>query len=121
MTDPNNGCEFVLSEVMNPISTYNIDTNTVNILCKDSANGAINLTPYNLINPIYSWIGPNGFTSSQEDISGLVPGNYQVLVNDDSNCPVTYSFDIFEPSPLNVLSSLTKVACEGGSDGSINY
>ena len=120
VTDPNNGCEFVLSEVMNPISTYNIDTNTVNILCKDAANGAINLTPYNLINPIYSWIGPNGFTSSQEDISGLVPGNYQVLVNDDSNCPVTYSFDIFEPSPLNVLSSLTKVACEGGSDGEIN-
>ena len=120
VTDPNNGCEFVLSEVMNPISTYNIDTNSINILCKDSANGAINLTPYNLINPIYSWIGPNGFTSSQEDISGLQPGNYQVLVNDDSNCPVTYSFDIFEPSPLNVLSSLSKVACEGGSDGAIN-
>jgi len=120
VTDPNNGCEFVLSEVMNPISTYNIDTNSINILCKDSANGAINLTPYNLINPIYSWIGPNGFTSSQEDISGLRPGNYQVLINDDSNCPVTYSFDISEPSPLNVLSSLSKVACEGGSDGAIN-
>ena len=55
VTDPNNGCEFVLSEVMNPISTYNIDTNSINILCKDSANGAINLTPYNLINPIYNW------------------------------------------------------------------
>ena len=120
ITDPNNGCEFILSEVMNPISTYNIDTNTINILCKDSADGAINLTPYNLINPIYSWTGPNGFTSSQEDIFGLVPGNYQVLVNDDSNCPVTYSFDISEPSSLNVLSSLSKVACEGGSDGSIN-
>ena len=120
VTDPNTGCEFSLSEIMNPISTYNIDTNSVNILCKDSANGAINLTPYNLVNPVYNWVGPNGFTSSQEDVTDLGPGNYQVLVNDDSNCPQTYSFDISEPTSLNVLSSLSKVSCEGGSDGAIN-
>ena len=120
VTDPTTACDFPLWEIMNPISTYNIDTNSVNISCKDSADGEITITEYNLINPVYSWIGPNSFTSSQEDIDNLSAGNYQVLVNDDNDCPIVYSFDILEPSGLSVLSSLSPVSCEGGSDGEIS-
>lgn len=30
----------------------------------------------------YSWIGPDGFTSTEEDLSGLAPGTYTVTVTD---------------------------------------
>ena len=120
VTDPTTSCTFPLSEIMNPISTYNIDTNSVDITCRDSSDGLINITSYNLINPTYTWSGPAGFSSLLEDISGLSPGFYQVLVNDDNNCPVTYTFNIKEPNALSVLSSISRVACEGGSDGEIS-
>ena len=120
VTDPTTACHFPLWEIMNPISTYNIDTNSVDISCKDSADGEITITEYNLINPVYSWTGPNSFTSLQADINNLSAGNYQVLINDDNNCPTFYSFDILEPSGLSVLSSLSKVSCEGDSDGEIS-
>ncbi|MDC0204594.1 choice-of-anchor L domain-containing protein [Flavobacteriales bacterium] len=120
VTDPSTNCTFPLSEIINPISTYNIDTYSTDISCKDSADGEIIITEYNLINPTYSWIGPNNFTSSQANIDNLSPGNYQVEVNDDNDCPVVYSFDILEPSGLSVLSSLFPVSCEGGTDGEIS-
>ena len=41
-------------------------------------------------------------------------------MNDDNNCPIVYSFDIIEPTALSVLSSLSKVSCEGYSDGEIS-
>ncbi|SHJ21583.1 gliding motility-associated C-terminal domain-containing protein [Tangfeifania diversioriginum] len=34
----------------------------------------------------YEWVGPNGFTSADEDISNLEAGNYTVFVTDANNC-----------------------------------
>ena len=40
----------------------------------------------------YSWIGPGGFNSSVEDLSGLSAGTYIVLATDANNCIVTDTF-----------------------------
>ena len=37
----------------------------------------------------YNWNGPNGFTSNNEDISGLAPGVYEVNVTDLNNCLIS--------------------------------
>ncbi len=34
----------------------------------------------------YSWTGPNGFTSDQEDLTGLEPGTYTLVVTDSRGC-----------------------------------
>ena len=34
----------------------------------------------------YSWTGPDGFSSSNEDITNLFSGEYIVTVNDTNNC-----------------------------------
>ena len=38
----------------------------------------------------YSWVGPGGFTSTSEDISGLCDGEYTLTVTDANGCVNTY-------------------------------
>lgn len=45
--------------------------------------GAVNLSVSGGVAPYtYSWTGPGGFTAATEDISGLAPGTYTVVVTD---------------------------------------
>lgn len=37
----------------------------------------------------YSWTGPNGFASNAEDLNGLVPGFYTLVVTDANGCVLT--------------------------------
>lgn len=47
-------------------------------------NGTAGVTPSGGVGPyVYSWSGPGGFTSDDQIISGLVPGNYTVQITDD--------------------------------------
>ncbi len=121
ITDPVTLCSAPpIIETINPLTTYNIDYLSLDISCKDADDGSVTITPYNLTNPVYNWIGPNGFTSSQQSITDLSPGSYQLQINDDFNCPQDSQFVITEPTSLSVLSSVDKVSCEGGSDGVID-
>jgi hypothetical protein len=60
-------------------------------------DGAIDLsvtggsTPYS-----YAWTGPNGFTSSDQDPTGLVNGSYQVTVTDFKGCTYVLDVDVVE-------------------------
>ena len=68
----------------------------------------------------YYWIGPNGFTSNNEDITDLTSGNYAVEVTDDNGCISQGSFtiaDINTPVVLELLSQ-DSVQCFGSNDGS---
>lgn len=94
-------------------------------LCNGDANGAINMShalgfpPYT-----YSWTGPNGFTSSTEDITGLEPGTYTVVVT-DAACSRTQSFNVIAPAVLttsitpSILPFGQNIACNGGNTGDI--
>ena len=66
-------------------------------------------------------VGPNGFTSNNEDITDLTSGNYAVEVTDDNGCISQGSFtiaDINTPIVLELLSQ-DSVQCFGSNDGSL--
>lgn len=95
-------------------------------LCNGQSNGAINLSTSGGVAPYtYSWSGPNGFTASTQDITGLAAGTYTVTVT-DAACTRTQSFNVFAPGVLvvelepSVLAFGQNVSCHGGSDGSID-
>jgi hypothetical protein len=48
----------------------------------------------------FAWTGPSGFTSTDEDITGLSAGTYDVTITDDNGCTVTGQFIMTEPSGL---------------------
>lgn len=49
----------------------------------------------------YQWIGPDGFSSSNEDLTDLKYGNYTVTVTDASGCTKSESVFIYEPEICN--------------------
>ncbi|HRH68677.1 MAG TPA: gliding motility-associated C-terminal domain-containing protein, partial [Flavobacteriales bacterium] len=94
-------------------------------LCADQSAGSIDLTmtgggaPY-----AFAWTGPNGYTSTDEDLSGLVNGTYSVTVSDGLGCDNTFSTDLMGPAPITSgtyvsFYGLYNLQCQGDSSGVI--
>ena len=115
-----NGCTgFVTKTVTQP--TQLTSSFTVQKTCSGLSTGSINVTVSGG-SPAYSymWSGPNGYTSSQLNISNLAAGNYTLTVTDKNNCTVVVSVTV-NPFPAIVIArTITDVACRGGATGSIN-
>src|SRR5665811_344169 len=98
-------------------------TSQTNVLCFGASTGAINITASGGTGAYtYAWTG-TGVNPTSQNQTGLVAGNYSVIVKDANNCssaslPVT----ITQPaSAVSVaLTSQTNVLCFGASTGAIN-
>ena len=92
------------------------DYNGYNISCFGKSNGFIRINPSpetaELAPLIFNWSGPEGFTSSNEDISGLKAGHYTMSITDKNNCTVTEEFDLTEPDKLG-MTITTSVSSDG--------
>lgn len=87
-----------------------------------SSDGAIDATIAGGV-PGYSylWSGPNGFTSTFEDISGLGLGSYVLEVTDNLGCVEIMAPQVVgSPLPLTPLTTQVDIACFGDGDGSID-
>ncbi|MBI3134056.1 MAG: T9SS type A sorting domain-containing protein [Bacteroidetes bacterium] len=68
-------------------------------------DGSINLTASGGTGALgYTWSGPGGFSETTEDVSGLAPGTYSVLITDASGCSITLS-NILVDSQLGIGGS----------------
>jgi large repetitive protein len=67
----------------------------------------------------YSWSGPNGFSSTSEDLSGLSSGSYAVTISDANGCKLTESHEVISPTTLSVTGVSTAERCSEGKDGEI--
>ncbi|MCB9233481.1 MAG: cadherin-like domain-containing protein [Bacteroidia bacterium] len=98
VTDINSCAATCSYTVLNGCPNLQLTTSPVNVSCHGLGDGSIDLT----ISPSgtganVSWTGPNGFTSSSEDISNLGPGTYSVTVT-VAGCPsASASVTITEP------------------------
>ncbi len=126
-----NGCSIQRSfSVVQPglftIGAAVSDHNGSGVSCAGAADGAIDLTVAGATPPYtFSWSGPNGFASTDEDIAGLVAGTYTVTVTDDNGCAAAESWTLSAPALLNVLAIApkhndTEISCAGGNDGAID-
>jgi hypothetical protein len=111
-----NGC-YVM-DVATVTSNEVTLTGTANgIDCFGDSDGSVDLTVNGSNGPyIYFW--SNGKTT--EDISNLVPGQYEVFVTDINNCTSTMSFNVNGPTPLTANTSSTNTTGCGTADGSLS-
>ncbi|MGQ1890308.1 PKD domain-containing protein [Thermophagus sp. OGC60D27] len=101
---------------------------TTPVKCNGGSNGIINLTVSGgSANYTYSWDDPS--SSVSQDLSGLLAGNYQVVVTDHSQiCAVsgnpytaTLAVEVTEPAPFVIDSYISHVDCGGVTpNGEIN-
>jgi gliding motility-associated-like protein len=115
VTDANN-CNVVQNVTIAQPPQITIDTSSVaDALCFDSNNGSIDLNVTGGVSDYsYSWTGPGTFTSNSEDITGLLPGTYNITVTDSNFCDTTATIvvDTTIALTLNPLLPDTMI-CEG--------
>jgi len=88
------------------------------VTCLGGSDGAIDLSVTNGTSSFtYAWTGPNGYTASTEDITGLAHGDYQVTVTDSNGCweSEIYTVDDGVSCTCNVYG--TDITCNGLTDG----
>lgn len=133
---PENDVEYTLtSQVSECIATatsnitvtqIDLELSTEPVNCADVNFGEISLTVNNATPPLdFQWTGPNGYTSTDQNPSGLETGTYCVTVTDANGCIGTECIDVIESDVLEVdeitLSDYTcfPISCAGECDGSI--
>ncbi len=118
--EDNLGCIVTGSlELLNP-DVIVLSADVSQTLCPNSTDGAIDLTITGGTAPFaFDWTGPNGFVSSDEDISNLEPGDYTIVLIDATNCSVTDTYTITSPDEIGVVSTVGEVLCFGEATGTI--
>src|SRR5690606_14161401 len=88
--------------------------------CLGNADATIDITVIDGAAPFtFEWSDGVSVISTDEDISNLSAGTYNVVVTDDNACTYTASFNIIDPSPIEVIEIISGVSCNGG-DGTVS-
>jgi large repetitive protein len=109
------------SIILQPSSAISVTSSVTNTGCGTSV-GAINITPTNGLAPYtFAWTGPNGYTSINQNITGLAAGNYTVKITDANLCSITSTPISVSSSglTLNITQAITNVDCNGNAKGAI--
>src|SRR5690606_29149131 len=118
-TSSDNSCEGVpriYSITVNPsieAEPFISDFSGYQISCFGAADGAIQLdVSGGDDNYTFSWTGPNGFSSAQQNLQNLGPGVYEVNITDGTGCIFSASYGLQQPEPLEAeLLGTTDVLC----------
>lgn len=110
------GCSSTSNSIqINDQASFSIQNQTAQPTCT-TPTGAISITPNGGISPFtYQW--SNGATTSS--VNNLTPGNYSVIVTDNSGCGVSQNFTINAMPVIEFGVDVTNTNC-GLSDGTAN-
>jgi hypothetical protein len=112
-------CDTIRTLILNiydsPVITYtSIDA------VGNAANGSVDVTVSGGLPPYtYNWSGPDGFTSSNEDISGLLPGDYTLTVTDANGCSATITITIGKIDCDIAITAISANAICDANNGSV--
>ncbi|MAW21371.1 MAG: hypothetical protein CMD16_03125, partial [Flavobacteriales bacterium] len=116
ITDLTTLCTKDTSFVVGAGFDMQVNVSVVDISCYNLDDGTIDITPVNLINPIYSW---SDTVISLEDRADMSPGVYYLQI-DDNNCFLRDTFVFHQPDSLFIISQQTSSVCVGGNSGEIS-
>jgi gliding motility-associated-like protein len=125
VTDANNcGPKTETFTITQPLPLVVNLISQTNVLCYGAATGAITVdvqggTPNPLpLDYVYSWTGPNGFSASTRDLSGIVAGTYTLEVSDAQGCLQTLTVTLAENPLIQINYTTTPITCYGANDAS---
>ena len=119
------GSTIVRSATVTAPTALQIPTNQITITpvkCTGETTGAISLAPTGGTSPYtYLWSGPASFTSTQQNLTNLDNGTYNVTVTDNKGCTlISQPLSVLEASsPLTAaFNASTNIRCIGEANGS---
>ncbi|WMN10736.1 gliding motility-associated C-terminal domain-containing protein [Marivirga salinae] len=130
ITDDVTNCEVVINQIVNENAAFTIDNSVItDIATCGGSEGEISLDISGLSgSESISWAGPNNFTASTQNISGLSnPGDYTITI-EDNGCTVEQIYSITQPAECDYdcedfkVSPITEAAtCLGVDDGKLFF
>jgi hypothetical protein len=119
LTITDGSCVETATAIITEPNVLAVNFSQSNPSCNGVSDGNINMTITGGTSTFtQTWTGPNSFTSSLEDISGLQNGIYNVTVNDANGCTVQGSVTLTEPAVLTATVTTMDANCNGDSNGS---
>lgn len=97
----------------------------INNPCLNTADGAIYITPSGGELPfLFSWTGPAGFSSTEEDLQNLAKGRYHLLISDAEGCSAESDTNLVLSNGIEMVIEVSSygdynIQCFGLSNGSI--
>ncbi len=114
-----NGCIFTDSVVINEPNEVTINLSKNDISCYSRCDGLINSSIVGGVPP-YNYMWNNDSTLTNNSISNLCEGNYNLTVSDNNECQIFKSTNIAEPdSIIFSIDSVFNVSTYAGNDGFI--
>lgn len=101
----------------------------VNVECFGDATGAITIavlggTPIEISTGIfdysYFWEGPNGFTSTDQNLLNITGGTYNLTVTDNNGCTDALTIVITQSPEIIIAYTTTPISCYGANDASLS-
>ena len=116
------GCHVSQEIVLTNPDSLEIDFQATNISCFGGVGGSIEIDIIEGTEPFQTdWVGPNAFTSSDQNIYELEAGSYELTLTDFNLCESVFQIQIDEPSAIElILDELVNTSCPDSQDGSIN-
>jgi hypothetical protein len=116
-----NGCTGFVSKTITQPTQLLVTLGTVKNTCSGTNTGSISATASGG-SPSYSylWSGPNNYSSTQSNISGLAVGNYSLTVTDSKLCSAVLPVTVSAYPSINVSAVVTDITCNGANNGSID-
>jgi hypothetical protein len=94
VTDNNDGCELNCNFTVNSLLSFTASGTAANASCDTCSNGTIDVTVTSLngIPNTYTYAWSHG--AATQDVTGLLPGNYQVTITSSAGCDTVLSFTV---------------------------
>lgn len=112
-----NGCTVVIDTTVYGPAPLSLALSGDNISCYGSADGTV-FPSVSGGTGSYTFLWNTGATA--DSLTGLVEGNYSLVVTDANGCTISDSMAVVEPDPFQVGVTISMVSCHGGGDGGIS-
>lgn len=89
--------------------------------CNGGNNGSITLSSLSGGSGVYTFLytGPNGFSSSLQNLTNLYSGDYTCVVTDSNGCTRTKTISVATHGAISDGAIINDVSCYGNNTGSI--
>ncbi len=118
VSDANSCTEILQIDVLEPAPIF-VTLTADSLTCFEASDGQMSADYLGGVGQAtFNWSGPSAFSSTDQNISGLVAGNYCVTVTDENSCTNSLCFDVGSPAPIALTNPIsTTPFCVGSDEG----
>jgi len=108
------GCQQILNTIITAPASLSLEIDVENPTTNISMDGMATVNVDGGTSP-YTYLWSNGATTPI--ITGVVAGEYSVVVTDNNGCTISEGILLEQPNPLSIGILQNNVTCNGGNDG----